>query len=262
MPLTNLTLLRRLSFTPPVSAIAVVIRSSGNASCAFWEAAYSHASDTTHLDCKTANISHFDPSSRSSSDGQYSTIDFHLLAEILAPVLTFLILLCILWWWCVRRRRHRKLLEAQLTTIASAFAPSQQEKSNPGKTDSVKASSDTRAGAFRKPELGANGAVGQNREFIRNELGGEERARGAELSNEDVVGMPPMEMDAYNGHQELSDGSKLSRVEQLETRERALAAREDAALRTREEVIRARELEVEELERQNSLVSPLTAIPR
>lgn len=62
------------------------------------------------------------------------------------------------------------------------------------------------------------------------------------------------------GHQQPTFATPAAevahQVEQLEAEERALAAREDAAIRARKEALMARKKDVEELERQTSLLTP------
>lgn len=147
-------------------------------------------------------------------------------------------------------------MAAQVSTIAAAMESQKQNNSEPKKDANVK---DQDVEVFQKPELNGKSVtpVVNVQRFDGHELGGRERERGVELENVHVS--DPVEM-AAPGHQavEMGGGTQLSRLEEIEAREKALVERENAAFRAREEVLRAREREVEELERQNSLIKSPT----
>ncbi|KAH6699935.1 hypothetical protein BKA61DRAFT_661807 [Leptodontidium sp. MPI-SDFR-AT-0119] len=254
------------------AAKSVTIFTTANASCSIWDDQYhqyKHIIDFYNCTSVGAHQS----TTWTRTDAPVKTtpghIDSALLAQILVPIIFTITSIATWWWWCVRhrrRKRERKAMAAQLATIAAVFTahePQKQENSKP--TVAITTARDI--SAFEKPELDSAGMVAANRDLEANghqrgssqhELGSERLSPQRVLS--DTVLTLPAEMDSRHAQpNELDGGSRLSRVEQLEARERALAAREDAAIRAREEALLAREREVEQLERQNTAISLLTA---
>jgi hypothetical protein len=120
-------------------------------------------------------------------------------------------------------------MAAQVSTIAAAMESQKQNNSKPKKDANVKGQD---VEGLQKPELSGKSVapVVNVRKFEGQELGGRERERGAELDNAHVSHSVEM---AAPGHQavEMGGGKQLSRLEEIEARERALVERENAAFR-------------------------------
>ncbi|PVH79968.1 hypothetical protein DL98DRAFT_212113 [Cadophora sp. DSE1049] len=251
-----------ISWITSNAAKSVTIFTTADASCSIWDKQYDrykHSRD--FYNCTSVGAHQSTAWTKTDAPAKKTPvhIDSALLAEIIVPIIFTIICIATWWWWCVRHRRRnreRKAMAAQLATIAAAFTahePQKQENSKPTVATTTTTTTTTARdiSAFEKPELDSRGIVAANHDLEadghqwgsnQHELGSERLSPQRELS--DTVWTLPAEMD-YRHEQpnELDGGSRLSRVEQLEARERALAAREDAAIRAREEALLARERE-------------------
>lgn len=155
-------------------------------------------------------------------------------------------------------------MAAQVSTIAATLESQKQQKST--KTHQKNGTGNHEGPGFQKPELASPSieTAVRGHDVSAQELGGKEKEPGSELDATNTSPIQPQDVDDTRNHYigELSGGTQLSRVEELEVKERALAAREDAAIRAREEALRAREQEVELLERQNQLAASSGTLDR